>query len=542
MTSTFRRLPWGLGVLAALAAVVTIVFALAAPTAAEPTQPEEAPATANSSATASATASTAATGASESSSATTYNADPYNAPVGDHLAGLTVDTRFPDQFGNTLIPYIVKPLNWIDTPKGGGASKVDFDTAVGAFCLNNSLPNPPLWGVRPAAEYRKTTNNGSGTRLVELAHNPRITDPDAFDQAIATVMYNGFFYNKAGLYQYLGGQAGFPNPDSPKTLATGDFYQATQQAIWYYTDSKSIEAAVGQRWRDPFYALIGRPDLVTKGVEVPALATPPADKVLAGYVSPWSDFQNLVTFTFEDPVPPTPTETTTESTTETTTESTTETSTDTTPESTTETSTETTPESSTETTTESTTATTEPFEPVKQTETTSSTPSSEPSEPTQSTETTHSTTTPATSEPSEPAESTTPATSTTTTTTSSRPSTTTPTTTSSTESSTTTPVPPTEPEEPFLPDLPIDPDTPTFPYIPVIPDVPDEPPSAVLAPPRPSEYNDAEEAPHAVLASPREQSEQLANTGASVLGVLAAAGALVAGGMLMILVARKREA
>ncbi|WKD60285.1 hypothetical protein CCICO_01155 [Corynebacterium ciconiae DSM 44920] len=171
-----------------------------------------------------------------------------------------------------------------------------------AFCFNQRLAPPT------SADSNYPVRMTSSYDLLEAANKPSSGTRSAFDnneeftEAILRTIYNGYGFNAAGIKERFG-------------LSEGDFYHATQLAVWRYTDnmftangsreaSAESIAAVDPHAANNFNVARAAAALLGKDSEV-KLAKHPEDAVIRVYVTDQTPqmsgsvaargFQNLLT-------------------------------------------------------------------------------------------------------------------------------------------------------------------------------------------------------------------------------------------------------
>nr|WP_255550234.1 thioester-forming surface-anchored protein [Corynebacterium sp. TAE3-ERU2] len=134
-----------------------------------------------------------------------------------------------------------EPFSHYRVTEWTGQNVADSDGEV-AFCFNQRL-QPPTSGesnypVRMTSSYdllKASNKPGSGT-------SSAFDNSDEFNDAILRTIYNGYGFDAAGIKDRFG-------------LSEGDFYHATQLAVWRYTDNMFTARGTKEPSADSFAAV-----------------------------------------------------------------------------------------------------------------------------------------------------------------------------------------------------------------------------------------------------------------------------------------------
>lgn len=170
-------------------------------------------------------------------------------------------------------------------PKGDSNNK----TVVYCFNAKKQLPPKEDSVINKNLEYFAEYGTG---KLFEEKASREVLKGEDLKEAVLKVIYNGYPHNKVGLQEKYG-------------LSDNEFRRATQQAIWYFTDSGGV---VNNRYEGSLNEKRAYEILIGKGLDIDeSLKKAPSNMTLYLY-TPYENkskseyYQNLLSTRFIDPV------------------------------------------------------------------------------------------------------------------------------------------------------------------------------------------------------------------------------------------------
>ena len=170
-------------------------------------------------------------------------------------------------------------------PKGDSNNK----TVVYCFNAKKQLPPEEDSVINKKLEYFAEYGTG---KLFEEKASREVLKGEDLKEAVLKAIYNGYPHNKVGLQEKYG-------------LSDNEFRRATQQAIWYFTDSGGV---VNNRYEGSLNEKRAYEILIGKGLDIDeSLKKAPSNMTLYLY-TPYENkskseyYQNLLSTRFIDPV------------------------------------------------------------------------------------------------------------------------------------------------------------------------------------------------------------------------------------------------
>ena len=193
-----------------------------------------------------------------------YTLTETTAPEGyDKAADQTFTVKAPEDPTSTDYSFTTQS----SLTSGALVSKDASKTVSPVYCFN-------LRKSSPTSGLDYTRVEGSATAFSQLAQRAR-PGTDLY-QDVLRVLYNGYPNNKAGIQQKY-------------NLSDLEFAEATQYAIWYYTDSRPV---VPHPYSDAVQALVD------------STANIPSGQTLDIYKTSNDQYQNLLATEFHQATPP----------------------------------------------------------------------------------------------------------------------------------------------------------------------------------------------------------------------------------------------